>query len=123
MNTKALIERARELAKLRETARPGPWYVIPHPEWGGADSRIDDRPDAPWANFAQICYASPRNAPLIAAAPAMAETLEEMADRLIELEDWKRFAADLGIDMNRIKTMAKGEQRSRGPSRREDHDA
>lgn len=81
-----MIERTRELAALSEKARPGPWHVIPNPEWGNADCRIDSNPDAPWENFGQICYTSPNNAALIAAAPEMAKLLAHMADRIEELE-------------------------------------
>lgn len=86
-NIKEVIKRARELAKLREKATPGPWEVkiikdypclvlaIPHLSGSGAatiDRRfIHDRSDA--------------NAHLIAVAPEMAELLERMADELEKL--------------------------------------
>lgn len=85
-----LLQRAKALADLREQATEGPWYAIPHPEFPGSNHRIDNRPDAPWANFAQICYTSPRNAPLIAAAPEMAETLDRLAGELEQFLRWAR---------------------------------
>ncbi len=82
MSIKDLIQRARELSALAEKATPGPWYSIPNPEWKNACCRIDNKPDADWGNFGQISYASPHDAPLIAAAPEMAELLKQLADEL-----------------------------------------
>ncbi len=103
MNNINLIKRAREFAKLTKNATEGPWYSIPDPEYRGACCRIDNKPDARWSNFGQICYTSPRNAPLIAAAPEMAELLKVMADRLEESEneakEWAKLAKEYMKDL------------------------
>ena len=65
---------------------PGPWHVIPHPEWTGGMSRIAREADEPWGNFGEIAYAAPNDAHLIAAAP----DLLAVVTRLLG-DDWRRM--------------------------------
>ena len=51
-----------------DKASPRPWHLVPHPEWGGSDTRVAKGPNEPWSNFGQICYANPHNAELIVKA-------------------------------------------------------
>lgn len=46
---------------------PEQWHVIPCPQWRNGLARIDRDPSVPWANFAEIAYASRANAHRIVA--------------------------------------------------------
>ena len=73
-----------KLKKIARGATPGPWYAIPHPEWRGANWRVDTRPGTDWANFGQIAYMSGANARFVAAFNP--KTVLELLDKLQQLE-------------------------------------
>jgi len=78
-----VLLRAWRLARLREKAAPGPWRALTEPDF--AYSRVTRS-----ASFTDLLsrevYDHPHNARLMAAAPEMAELLEELASRVSSLE-------------------------------------
>lgn len=72
-----------------QKATPGPWYVIPHPEYRNASWRVDTNPDAPWVNFGQLAYMSAENAQFVTVArealPYWLQQVQEMKEALMGL--------------------------------------
>ena len=69
------------------SATPGPWHIIPNPEWGGAKYRVDKDPLASWGSFGGVCYADEANARLIAAAPDLLEACKQALYMLGDIYD------------------------------------
>jgi len=90
IETKPLITRARELAKLREKATPGPWVIYWEQDAIAYPGDIIVSYRAAHTDYSVIThgvYNSPV-AELIAAAPEMAQLLGEMGDAVEKLSSW-----------------------------------